>query len=220
MQHQSWVKLPTGWIESGGLKSFGWAQGQGSTNVAALLLLFPLAHFTKPETRWAHLTYNDFQTATGLSRTKISDGLKRLKLANVLELNPEHRSQHRLIGYGEEDARWGKLPAKRLYTAHGELTFRKSLFMRSVAELDALKVYFTFVTRRDNDLNAVYLTYDKITEYTGIPRNRIKPATSWLAGNGLISMENIKSQQTDLGTAIVYRVTHVDPYKHMGSQAV
>jgi len=219
MRLQSWVKLPTKWIQDTGLKQFVWKQGEGSDNVAALLLLFPLAHYTMPDSGVAKLTYDDFHAATALSRTKISSGLTLLENAGIVIRDPEHQSRYRLAGYGEEDVPWGKLPAKNLYSRNGELTFRQSMFMRSRAELDALKIYLAFVARRDNEQNAVYLTYDKIAEYTGVHRNRIKAATSFLAGNGLISMENIKSQVTDLGSALIYRVTHVDPYKHQGTQS-
>lgn len=153
-----------------------------------------------------------------MSRTKISSGLNLLEDAEIIIRDPEHQSLYRLAGYGEEGVQWAKLPAKNLYLRNGELTFRQSMFMRSRAELDALKIYLAFVARRDNDQNAVYLSYEKITAYTGVHRNQIKAATSFLAGNGLISMENIKSQISDLGSALVYRVTHVDPYKHQGTQ--
>jgi hypothetical protein len=219
MRLQPWVKLPTSWIQSTGLKQFVWKQGEGSDSVAALLLLFPLAHFTSPDSGEIKLTYDDLNRATALSRTKISSGLTLLEKADVLIRETKHQSRYRLLGYGEEGVPWAKLPAKNLYLSNGELTFRQSMFMRNRAELDALKIYLALVARRDNDKNAVYLSYEKITEYTGVHRNRIKAATSFLAGNGLISMENIKSQVTDLGSALIYRVTHVDPYKNMGTQS-
>ena len=45
-----------------------------------------------------------------------------------------------------------------------------------MSELHALKLYYLFARRRSNETNMAHLSYDKIEEYAGIERHRIKPA--------------------------------------------
>ena len=87
-----------------------------------------------------------------------------------------------------------------------------------MAELHALKLYFLFARRRSNDTNMAHLSYDKIEEYSGIERHRIKPAISVLLNAGLIHVERTESRINDRGTANAYRLAYIDSYLHFGTR--
>ena len=72
---------------------------------------------------------------------------------------------------------------------------------------------------RDNDRNVAIIGYDKIHEYTGIPINDIKSSISHLINNGLIHVESDVSQVHNKRNMNVYRITHIDPKYHRGTQS-
>jgi hypothetical protein len=59
----------------------------------------------------------------------------------------------------------------------------------TVIELEALKLFLQFAQRRDQSINLASIGYDKIEEYTGITRIRIRYAISFLVSNWLIHVE-------------------------------
>jgi hypothetical protein len=68
---RDWARLPSRWIENGGLKNFKWRRdGEGSANVAALMMLAVIAHHAD-QSGAATLTYDDLSDLLGgLSRAK------------------------------------------------------------------------------------------------------------------------------------------------------
>ena len=215
MRLRFWVKLPTAWIEARGLRAFRWGRrGSGSAGIAGLMVLTVLGHRAEPDSGEVRATYNDIVTATGLSRTSVSAGLRVLESENVVARVPEKRSTYQLVGY-DPDRGWGKLPARKLYRGDEILAFR-DFHLRRIAELDALKAYFVFIARRDATRNLVLLSYDKITDYTGIPRIRIKSALSMLLAHGLVYVEQVASEETPYA-ANTYRIAHLDTRRHMGT---
>ena len=91
--------------------------------------------------------------------------------------------------------------------------------LRSEIELVALKLYFLFVARRTAATNLAVITYDKITAYTGVERDKIKPAPSLLASLSLVYVEHVKIRETNnpYGLANAYRLAGLDSYRHMGT---
>jgi hypothetical protein len=145
MTMKSWVKLPTGWIEAGGLTSFRWRQGEGSANVAGLMLLAVIAHHADDERGIAQVTYDRLQAATDLSRAKISNGLSALVDRGLIE-RLGVQSTYRIADF--DPARgWGKLPARGLYRKDAIPAFHE-FRLRRRTELDALKLYYGIVARR------------------------------------------------------------------------
>lgn len=213
MTLQQWVKLPTTWIQDGGLRSFRWGAGGGSAGISGLMVLMVLAHRADPDSGKARLVYDDMTAATGLSRTSVSAGLQTLESQNIITRGA--RSTYQLVDYDPAKG-WGKLPARRMYQGEAILAFR-DFHLRRVAELDALKAYFAFVARRDNSSNLVMLSYDKIEHYTGIPRHRIKSAISFLSALSLVYVEHMASEANPYGIANSYRIAHVEPARHMGT---
>jgi hypothetical protein len=87
MRLQDWVRLPSRWIEDGGLQDLQWAgsPASGSDNAAALMVLAPIAHVAD-EKGVATCTYDRLTLATGLSRAKVANGLTVLADLGVIRI--------------------------------------------------------------------------------------------------------------------------------------
>ncbi len=109
------------------------------------------------------------------------------------------------------------MPAKGLYSGDRIAAF-DPFKLRAVAELDAMKLYLLFASRRNNESNFADISYDKITEFSGVERSRLKTAISVLAAHGLVYVEHRPSAINDHGVASAYRLAHLDPYVHMGTR--
>lgn len=222
MTMREWVRLPTAWINAKRLREFRWeAEGKGSDNSAALLSLAVIAHHADQGT--AKITYDQLSKATSLSRSKVSNGLDILEKMGIIERGKHGRSTYALTNDDTEKSkddhnfRWGMLPAKRLYNA-GRLFAFSEFKLRSETELNALKLYFLFVARRGQDTNLANISYDKIVAYTGIERNKLKPALALLASLSLVYVEHIPSEENRYGVANAYRLAGLDTYRHMGTR--
>ena len=218
MALRDWVRLPSKWIAEGGLKPLRWGGdgAHGADNTAALMALTVIAHHADDESGLSVLTYDQLCTMTGLSRAKIADGLDVLEKIGVIERAPKGRSTYKLAGY-DPKAGWCKLPARRLYIA-GRVVAFDDFKLRSATELHALKLYMLFAARRGADTNLANISYDKIHDYSGIDRNRIKAALSFLIASGLIHIEHVPSEANDRGIANAYRLAFLEPRVHMGTR--
>ena len=216
MPLQQWVRLPTAWIQSHGLRAFRWAGAERSDNTAALMLLLPIAHHADNQTGIAHMTYNKLGEATGPSRAKVSGGLSVLETHGLIARDIERRSTYQLCNYDPERG-WGKIPARGLYASDDDIVAFRHFHLRRPAELDALKLYYLFAAFRDNATNQTYISYDKITEYTGIERGNIKRGQSLLVTHDLIQVEYAPSSASDHGMKNSYRLMGLEPNKHMGT---
>ena len=214
---RDWVRLPTRWISDGRSKEFRWVAGEGSNAVAALMLLAVIAHHADGDTGATFLTYDRLTHCTGLSRAKVARGLAVLDSKELIERQESGRSSYKLASYSKERG-WGKLPARRLYNANGEITFFHELKLRSRTELDALKLYYHFVERRSESSNLAHIGYDKITDYTGLGRTSIRRGISLLAANGMVHVEHVPSTESEHGFANAYRLAHLDTRTHMGTR--
>ncbi len=164
----------------------------------------------------ARATYDDLMIATGISRTKISDGLDILAKRNLIVRGPEGRSTFGLTNYGEEH-RWAGLPAKPLYDPHWSIPMFEDFHLRKPAELDAVKLYLAFAARRDTGQNVTRMTYNHISDYAGIKLGRIKRALGILNINGLITVESYERMDGLPGTSHGYRLAHLYPTLHAGT---
>ncbi len=211
-----WVAFPTKWIEDGGLQKFRWkaAGGQGT---ASLVLLVVLAHNTDQSSGVVRMTYDAMTEAAGLSRAMVAAALELLIKRKRIVRAPEiGRSAFRLTDFDKTVAGWGKIPVRGLYTGPRIPAFA-AFHLRSIAELDAMKIYLLLVARRNNHTNYANLTYDHIEGYTGIARDRIKGALSFLSALYLVHVDHVKSTVSDRGMANAYRLVHLEPHKHMGT---
>lgn len=216
VRRHDWVRLPTAWVQARGLRQFRWGES-GGTEIAALMVLMVIAHHADQDDGSAKLTYDQLCLATHLSRAKVSEGLKRLKVLGLIAPAPElGQSGYRLSTFDPKVAGWGMLPARQLY-AGNSIGVLAGFKLRSANELNALKIYLLFVARRNIKTNLVNLTYDGIADYTGIDRSRIRQALTVLAVLGLVHADRVKSTVSSMGVANAYRLTHIDPHRHMGT---
>jgi DNA-binding transcriptional ArsR family regulator len=215
MPMRDWVRLPSLWIENGDLVDLEWKGSGRSDNAAALMVLAPVVHNADDE-GLSKRTYDELGTATGLSRSKISGGLSVLESLGVIEREPKGRSTIKLMNYNLAGG-WSKFPARRMYSG-GRIIAFDEFKLRMMTELHALKLYYLFARRRSNDTNMAHLSYEKIEEYSGIERPRIRRAISLLAAIGLVHVEHLPSRTNDRGTANAYRLALLDPYVHLGTR--
>jgi hypothetical protein len=218
MKIREWVRLPSNWINEGGLKSLSWKSGgTGADHIAALMALTVIAHAADSDSGVARITYDHFCQATFLSRAKVSKGLDALERIEVIEREPGGaRSTYKLANYNAAGG-WAKFPSKSMYYS-GRIAAFTDFQLRRVAELDALKLFFLMVARRDRQMNIASIGYEKIEEYTNIRRIRIKTAISFLASRSLVHVERLPSTVSPEGVSNAYRIVGVEPYKHMGTQ--
>lgn len=208
-----WVRLPTAWIEAKGLRAVSWTQRRAD-NIAGLMLLVALAHRMDQTSGDARVTYSELQAATGLSRTLISGGLQMLTDAGLVRR--EGKSVMSLARF-EANANYAKLPARQLYDGDEIVAFR-DFTLRNRAELDALKLYLLFASRRDRNANVANLSYDKIEEFAGLDRARIKRAIDLLVVRNLVRVDQRPSRISERGMSHGYRLTGLDNYIHAGTR--
>ena len=214
MEMKAWVHLPSTWVQRYGLKEFSWRDG-GSDNTAALMALIAIAHRADQETGSAHLTYDNLCCAVGISRAKLSRGLQLLEERKIVSRNLNGRSSFQLSDYSLSSG-WCKLPAKLMYRGEIIEAFRH-FTLRQRAELNALKLYLLFAARRGRDTNLANISYEKITEYSGVRAHEIKPATSMLGSLSLAYVERLPSAASSHGIANAYRLVGLDSRRHMGT---
>jgi hypothetical protein len=126
------------------------------------------------------------------------------------------RSTYKLANYNVLGG-WAKFPSKSMY-ASGTIAAFTDFQLRRVAELDALKLFFLMVARRDRHTNIANIGYVKIEEYTNIRKVRIKTAISFLASRSLVYVERVPSTVSPDGVSNSYRVVGVEAHRHMGTQ--
>lgn len=219
MNMRRWVKLPSAWIEDGGLQAFRWSMkepGRGASEAAALMVLLAIAHRADLETGIARITYGELTTATGISRTKVSDGLDILQGRSLIKRNVSGRSTVALTNYGPGD-RWAQLPAKPLYNSTGAIMAFEDFHLRKRAELDALKIYLAIATRRDTRQNITWMTYEKFRTFTGVSFGYIKPALGVLNINHLITVDTKLRANGEQGVVNGYRLRHIESRLHAGT---
>lgn len=213
-----WVRLPSNWVQQRGLKAFKWeARGAGANQIAALMVLTVVAHNADQETGEARLTYDDFCAHTELSRAKVARGIAIVEERQLIK-RPEYQGQStfQLVDF-DRGAGWAKFPAKSMYSGKHRIAAFADFRLRKAVELDALKLFFLFAARRDNNTNRANISYPTIEEYTAVPVARIKSATSFLASHSLIYIDHVPSQANEHGVANAYRVAGIDPRRHMGT---
>ena len=225
---KEWVKMPSYWLrdeKSLPLCKMKWSGSNKSDQIAALMLYIVLVHYAteEPSTRWAEpgiseLTYTQLAMITGLSRAKIAGGLKILIDLNVIRKVNEGRNNAFKISNIENKGGWAKLPAKGLYADNlTKIPAFHACHLRHKNELNAMKLYLIILALRSNEKNFAIASYDKLSEYTGIPRNQIKPAISLLINLDLVHVESGKTDLNMFATVNMYRPCHLDVRRHRGT---
>jgi DNA-binding transcriptional ArsR family regulator len=205
------------WIAGHGLADFKWSNGgPGSDQVAALMMLVAIAHGADRESGLVRLTYDEITERTSLSRAKVSRGLAVLEERKlVTRWTDGRRSIIRLANY-DPTAGWAMLPVRSMYSG-GRIRAFDDFRLRRVVELDAMKLFLLLVQRRDRKSNLAIISYDRIEDYTGIARQRIKSAVSFLSAFPLVYVEPQPSVQSQFGVSNAYRIVGIEPRIHQGT---
>ena len=211
MNMMHWVKFPSNWIQDYGLLDFRWRAGAGASEIAALMLLMVISHRTQLENGIARSTYDELIKATGISRTKIADGLEILVERNLVRRGTNGRSTYELMNYGEGH-KWAALPAKPLYNSNGIIPMFEDFYLRNPAELNALKIYLALAARRDVSKNITWITYDGIKKYTGVHLSQIRSALSLLIIHELIFVDHSERASNLPGSTNNYKLVHLPSY--------
>jgi hypothetical protein len=82
---------------------------------------------------FARITYDSLEEVTGLSRAKISAGLKLLGSRGLIDRNAEGRSRVQLKNFDPKGG-WAKLPAKSMYGS-GRIVAFDGFKLRNRSEL-------------------------------------------------------------------------------------
>lgn len=227
---REWERMPSYWLrdeEHYPLPNMKWNGDDKADQIASLMLYIVLVHHanseispSKQELGLCSLTYTELNNITGLSRAKIAGGLKILiKLEVILEISTGRQNLYKIANF-EAKSGWAKLPARGLYNKNLEKIPAFHRFnLRSKNELSAIKIYLIFIALRSNSTNYAIVGYDKISEYTGIHRNEIKSAISFLINLGLIQVDSGDSQVNEFATVNMYRLCYLEVYKHRGTSA-
>lgn len=227
---ETWIQLPLWWVlENDGtsfLKTLNWANaGANSHNTAALMVLLAIASNTShretrknPAIGSTDLSFSDLTNITSLSRKLVSEGLKKLVSAGIIEKSKVKKTNQYTLCRSPDHKGWGKLPAKKLYDKKVEsIQAFKHFKLRSKVELNALKIYYLIVALRNNESNHSQMTYDTITKHTGVRRVDINPAISLLVSSELIRVIKLESEINKYAVVNAYRLVGIDSYKHEGT---
>jgi len=222
--------MPSYWLRDGqhpSLPAMKWIGENKSDQIAALMIYVVLVHNASdkpsagnPELGISRLTYTEIGEIAGLSRAKISGGLKVLMALEVISsIGLGRNNVYKIVNF-EAQGGWAKLPAKGLYSKdYRKIDAFHKLHLRSKNELNALKLYLTIIALRNDATNYAQVGYEKLTGYTGIHRNEIKSALSLLINLGLIQVDSAISEINQFATVNMYRPSHLEPYKHKGTTA-
>lgn len=214
MKLPQFTKMPIAWINDGRLKRFRW-DDEGSDNLAALMTYLAILNHMDADTGIARVTYDQLTMATSISRQKVSAALDLLRRRKMIVREPEGRSSIGVRDYNPTE-HWAKVPALGLYRG-GEIVGLSEFRLRRRAELDAMKLYFLFAARRNRNTNMAQISYGKIEEVSGVKENYIKNALTVLGANGLVHVERLQSNQSELGISNAYRLCHLHTRMHMGT---
>jgi hypothetical protein len=226
---KQWIKIPTKWVidtDKAILKKMKWVGINKAHNTAALMVYIAIAHSIndipargRENIGEAILSYTELVDITSLSRALVVGAINVLINENLITKSTSGKvNRYAIVGY-EEMYGWGKLPAKKLYGSGLEkITAFKNFHLRKKVELDAMKIYFLALALRNNQTNYAQMTYEKITEYTGIHRNDISSATSFLVASELIRINQIESKNNENQFINIYRLVGLDSYNHVGTK--
>ncbi len=146
----------------------------------------------------ARLTYDELNVLTGLSRERISAGLKKLVDEQMI-WRLDGSGSYGLTGFGA-GKRWAKLPGSALTSVGGTSFLPFSHFkLRSKHELNALKMHLYFAHVRDKAQAYSEVSFETIFKRLGVQERDIPIANSLLLSCGILvrtkAMETTDAKQ-------------------------
>ena len=192
------VKTPTNWIRYDDfLRQFSVRDLGGSIAALKIYMVISLNANYKPTPDLkiagsAQLSYTDFENLLQISRATVAKGIAKLKKIGLIDVDYSTRPAiYSLPHYLDDSQGWGKLPKRYLFGTerHGTVEKIAAFSMRHRAHLNALRIYLLLISFSRGTPLSANLSYDKITEYTGMSREHIHPALSVLFDMQLVSVK-------------------------------
>lgn len=197
----AWCKLPSRWVKDHELQRLTWST-HGSDGTAALLLLMAIAVHINQATIAAlreapgqpppiqhdiQLTYDELADTTGVSRPKVSSGLKVLKALGLITATKTGRTMRYTLPQILTPGDWCPFPQTWVYR-HQILEPFQGFQLREKWELHALKLYLVLLTFKSNGRPRCQISYTAIERYTGVEQAVVSPtAISITAGRAWCS---------------------------------
>lgn len=209
-----WRPCPIEWIRrEKKLRLFSFGRSGGAHHTTALMCFAVIVH--NAETSGiAKITYDRFEEIIGKSRTQISKGLQTLGEFEIITSTGE-QSKYEITDYDLATG-WAKFPCRSLYTRSNIPLFNECR-LRKRTELDALKLMFLFIAFRDGQTNRANISYEKISDYTGISRQFIRPALGLLAAYNICFPIPTGTEGDGFQIFNSYQVQGIDSYRHAGT---
>lgn len=193
-----WAKIPSVWIQKGGLKEFT-AHRDIVDKISAikLFIIFCIKMEHGKDGRFTcSLTYEQLTEIASLSRSSVRKGLIFLDSKNIIYSEGVRNKVYIINNVGLSG--WCKIPIKALMKNADEIEPFKILFNRYGHELNALKLYLYLLAIRDNDSAFSEVSIGKITTRTGISAKEVRVAFSFMQTMGLLnSVEEVVGSVSD-----------------------
>lgn len=192
----TWSKVPSRWVQITGLRAFS-ASAPGE-NAAALKLYMSIAMFAnfKPTPQlsvagFARLSFSELEELCDISRQYVKRGIDVLVERGLVSVEKIGNAHGYLLENYDVDG-WAKIPQSHLLqkATYSSQSRFASISIRGRLHLEALKLYLALLTFRPNQSATTMLSYDKIVEYTGMPRTRIRRSIDVLVNHEWISLES------------------------------
>ena len=209
-----WAKLPIRWVHKGGLTKF---TGRAKRKVPVDIALMPLGLEVEREvdvealrneciaalrlylvlccradyaTGIAHVTYPQLTLLAKMSRAVIARSFSRLEQEGLVERQAQATKSGtsvRIVGW-DDDYAWGKIPKLHLHDGKSGRMNLLAEFNYCKASLDALKVFIAILSHRDKSRAGITrLSYDALSNITGVPRHRVADAITKLYDMDIVS---------------------------------
>ena len=210
-----WAKMPNRWAMSGGLKKFGEVDSQGKVDTIAInaslaSLKVYLAICTRADyhSGIVKTTYPELCALVGHSRNVVARSLRVLEEGGHIRRDTaQPRGGSRIyVERWMEDKGFAKIPKSWLYQGRGSKDDRasnppeetliklKAFTFGKRLSLQALKIYVLLLAMRNRDFpngdGLTLITYDKISEYTGVKRHSVSLAINLLMEMNMISFRS------------------------------
>jgi len=209
-----WHQLPSAPVKDA-LPNVRWQADDdtpASAATAALMLYVVLNFMARPVTladgtaaRVSEASYDALGDATGLSRSLIAGGLKRLQRLGLVTATGSAQKRSYVIT-GPHD-RWFKLPCRAILR-DGVLRPFTTFTMRTKHELHAMKLYLYLAAVRPNVSESTMVSYETIHQRIGVPENDIRRAINVLNASGLlINIDREYSRTLKVNEANKYHLT-------------
>lgn len=219
-----WKRLPSRLTNAQSLAELKWQkEGVGAANTAALMIYLAIGFFAVQKDDEASgltageaaVTYERLREFTGLSRALISSGLGLLREWNLIDTRMiGRRAVHRICHF--HDRNFMKIPCRYFYRSGTIISPLPNLSVRSQHTLNAMKLYFLIMGRRDIRNNHTVMAYPKLEFYSGVSKAKIKKALSVLVHENLIFVDLGRRYAGDYRHNI-YRVRGIDDYVNLGT---